>query len=581
MGIKSSTCSIIRISTKKSLQSQPFRYYKYMPAQSPTQKKEEELEKKLKDIRLKEEETKYSEQAKKHGLPFSTLQGIPIDSEVLNFIPEETAKKANIAVLYKTESKLIVAVLNPEDPLTKEVMASLGKNYPNIDVLLTTPAAMNSVWERYKIIKPKVFKIGAIEINEDELTQLQDQIKDIGDLKNKLQTISVTKLLEILIAGALKTRASDIHFEPSSANTRLRYRLDGILHDVTDLGLDYYDKILNRIKILSKMKLNIHSSPQDGRFTIKQKNIDIEVRVSIIPSEFGETIVMRLLDPRAIKSTLHDLGMRKDLLEIVSAQLKKRTGAVMVSGPTGTGKTTSLYAFVNHLNEQGTKIITIEDPIEYHVKDISQTQVDPKRGYTFANGLRAIVRQDPDIILVGEIRDAETAEIALHAALTGHLVLSTIHTNDASGVVPRLIDLGIRPQIIAPAINVTLAQRLVRKLCSKCKKPVPVTAEIITKVKDVLNPLKERLSLPEFNSSMSIFGAGSCSECNFSGYKERIGVFEAFVVSKTIERLILSSPAMSDIQEMAIAEGMITMKQDAYLKLIEGITSLEEIERAI
>lgn len=552
-----------------------------MPLQSPAQKKGEELEKKLKEIKAKETEEQYAALAQKFGLPFSTLKGVPIDTDALNLLNEEVSRKSNLAVLYKNESKLVIAVTDPEDPHTKETMGSLKKNGFVLDILLTTPGAINSVFERYKIIKQKVFRIGAIEINEEELTQLQDQIKDISDLKNKLQTISVTKLLEILIAGGLKTRASDIHFEPESDTTRLRYRLDGILHDITNIDPEYYIKILNRVKILSKMKLNVRESPQDGRFTIKQKNVDIEVRVSVIPSEFGETIVMRLLDPRNIKSKLGELGIREDLLELVYAQLKKNTGAIMASGPTGAGKTTTLYAFVNYLNEPGTKIITIEDPIEYHVRGVSQTQVEPKKGYTFSNGLRSIVRQDPDIILVGEIRDAETAEIALHAALTGHLVLSTIHANNAAGVIPRLIDLGIRPQIIAPAIDLTLAQRLVRKLCPECKKPVKATAEELTKIKAVLEPIKDRFKLPALNASLGLHTAGKCPECNSSGYRDRIGIYEAFVVSKTIEGLILQSPPMSVIEEAAIAEGMVTIAQDAYLKLLAGITSLEEIDRIL
>lgn len=551
-----------------------------MPLQSPTQKREEELEKKLKEIKTKETEAQYSEQAAKFGLLFSTLKGVPIDTDSLNLLSEETARNSNLVVLYKTESKIVIALVNPEDPETKKTLAALKEKY-SVDILMTTPQALNSVLERYKILKPKTFRVGAIEINEEELTQLEEQIKDISDLKNKLQTISVTKLLEILVAGALKTRASDIHFEPGSNTTRLRYRLDGILHDITNIDMEYYDKILNRIKILSKMKLNIHDSPQDGRFTIKQRNIDIEVRVSIIPSEYGETIVMRLLDPRSIRVTLEELGMRKDLLDMMDKQLKKKTGAIMASGPTGAGKTTTLYALVNRLNEPRTKIITIEDPIEYHLNNISQTQVEPKRGYTFANGLRSIVRQDPDIILVGEIRDAETAEIALHAALTGHLVLSTIHTNDASGVIPRLVDLGIRPQIIAPAINLTLAQRLVRKLCPDCKKELAATPEQIEKIKKVLLPVKDKFEIPPLTSSLKLFGPDKCSKCNFSGYIDRVGVFEAFFVSNDIERLILSAPSMSAIKELAIAEGMVTMIQDAYLKLISGITSIEEIERVL
>ena len=426
-----------------------------MPLQSPTQKREEELEKKLKEIGTREKEKQYSALAEKIGLPFSSLRGVPIDTDSLNILGEETATKSGLAVIYKTGLKLSIATTDPRNKEAQKVIEDLKARGFSVDIFITTPEGLKSVLVRYKTSKLNVFKVGAIDINEEELTQLQEKIEDLGDLKNKLQIISVTKLLEILIAGALKTRASDIHFESGTNDARLRYRLDGILHDIANLDFEYYIKILNRVKILSKMKLNIHDTPQDGRFTIKQKSVDIEVRVSIIPSEFGETVVMRLLDPRTIKSTLEDLGIRKDILETINKQLQKKTGAIMASGPTGAGKTTTLYAFVNYLNGPGTKIITIEDPIEYHVKNISQTQVNPKKGYTFANGLRAIVRQDPNIILVGEIRDIETAEIALHAALTGQMVLSTIHTNNAAGVVPRLIDLGIRPQTIAPAINLT------------------------------------------------------------------------------------------------------------------------------
>ena len=552
-----------------------------MPLQSPAKKREEELEKKLEEIRTKENAEEYSARANKLGLPFSTLGGVPIDTETLNILSEEEARQSNLAVLYKNENKLIVAILDPENPNTKKTIESLRAKDYTLDLLITTPDILRSVLEHYKVIKQKVFKVGAIQIDETELAQLQDQIKNIGDLQNKLSSISVTKLLEILIAGALKTEASDIHFEPEISDARLRYRLDGILHDITKIEVAYYEKILNRVKVLSKMKLNIHDAPQDGRFTIKQKNVDIEVRVSVLPSEFGETIVMRLLDPRTIKSTLEELGMHKDLMELVKKELTKKTGAIMTSGPTGAGKTTTLYAFVNHLNEPGNKIITIEDPIEYHVKNISQTQVEPKKGYTFANGLRAIVRQDPNIILVGEIRDVETAEIALHASLTGHLVLSTIHTNDAAGVVPRLIDLGIRPQIIAPAINITIAQRLVRKLCLNCRQRVKASPEVLKRIKTVLEPIKDKLETRFFSQNLDIYQPSKCDQCNFSGYRGRLGVFEAFVVSTNIEELILTSPSVSSIKAMALAEGMITMLQDAYLKLVDGITSIEEIDRVL
>ena len=409
----------------------------------------------------------------------------------------------------------------------------------------------------------------------------QEQILNVADLRDKVTKISATKMLEILIAGALKIGASDIHFEPETEKVRLRYRLDGVLSDIVAIDVLSYEKILNRVKIVSNLKLNIHSAPQDGRFTISQKNAVIEVRVSILPSEFGETVVMRLLDPRTIKEGLEQLGIREDLLVLIKEQISKPTGAILTTGPTGSGKTTTLYAFVRHLNNPGTKIITIEDPIEYHIQGISQTQVEPEKGYGFANGLRAIVRQDPDIILVGEIRDAEAADIALQAALTGHLVFSTIHTNNAAGTIPRLIDLGVKPEIIAPAISMAIAQRLVRKLCLKCRVQDTPPQETLKKIETVLGPLKAKFKLPAFNASLKIFFPGKCKECNEMGYRGRLGIYEAFVMSKAMEKLILKSPAISDIENLAVSEGMVTMLQDAYLKMLGGLTSLEEIGRII
>ncbi|MEK7217706.1 MAG: GspE/PulE family protein, partial [Patescibacteria group bacterium] len=404
----------------------------------------------------------------------------------------------------------------------------------------------------------------------------------------QVASVSVTKLLEILLAGALKIGASDIHFEPTHENARLRYRLDGVLEDVTTIEKESYEKIVNRIKILSHLKLNIQRAPQDGRFTIREGGIDIEVRVSILPSEFGETIVMRLLDPRSIKGKLEDLGMRPDFLEMMKEQLAKPTGAILTTGPTGSGKTTTLYAFVNYLNSSESKIITIEDPIEYHITGISQTQVDPTRGYGFADGLRSIVRQDPDIILVGEIRDNETAEIALNAALTGHLVLSTIHTNDAAGTIPRLIDLKVQPQIIAPAIRLAMAQRLLRRLCENCRAKKPLAVGRLEKIKTDLKPIAEKFP-PEagqpladkIKTLLEVYEPVGCDKCNNTGYKGRIGVYEAFHVTPEMEKLIMSNPSMASVTELAVQQGMITMRQDAYLKLLEGVTSFDEIERIL
>src|SRR3989344_938103 len=509
-----------------------------MPEDKST-KKEEELERKLSEMRQQVEEDKYKALAQQLNLPYSDLISVPVDTDALSLLSEEEARSANIAVILKKGSKVVVAAVDPTNPATQKVISRLKENR-EVNVILTNPRSLQNVLERYRDVKrAEVFEIGAIEIQEKELDRLE------GDMKK----MSATSLLEMTIAGALKTEASDIHLEPESGEVRLRYRLDGLLHDIASLDEPSYEKVLNRIKVLSKMKLNIHKVPQDGRFTIRLKTVSIEVRVSVLPSEFGETVVIRLLDPRTIKRSLEELGMRDDLLNKVKEVLKKPTGAIFTTGPTGSGKTTMLYAFVSYLNSPETKIVTIEDPIEYHIEGISQTQVDTHKGYTFANGLRAIVRQDPDIILVGEIRDAETANIALQSALTGHLVLSTIHTNDAAGTIPRLIDLDIRPQIIAPAINVAMAQRLVRKLCPNCKKMEKIETEDLKKIKALLEPLSKFRNIdmskyPKLDASLEIGTPGKCTECNDSGYKGRIGVFEAFEMSREMEKLILRSPAM-------------------------------------
>ena len=539
-----------------------------------------ELDKKLADIQMNRADEDQQALASKLGLPFSDLKGKPIDTEALAIVEENIARAGGLAVIYEQGSNTTLALLDPDKEEAKQVLAGLKTKGYAISIIITTQRGIERAWVRYKdVIKKEVFEIGAIKVSEEEIANFQNQIKSISDLKNKVAGLSVTKLLEILLAGALKIGASDIHFEPQGQKTRLRYRLDGVLNDVADIPSEEYKKIVSRVKVLSKLKINVSDSPQDGRFTIHLSNVDIEIRVSVLPSEYGETIVMRLLDPRTIRQQLEDLGMRPDLLEIVKEQLKKSTGAILTTGPTGSGKTTSLYAFIQYVNSPDVKVITIEDPIEYHISSISQTQVEPEKGYSFATGLRAIVRQDPDIILVGEIRDAETAEIALNAALTGHLVLSTLHTNNAAGTIPRLIDLGIQAQTIAPAITMAMAQRLVRKLCPSCKKESILSLEIMKKIEAHLSGIAKRYGIDLRN--IKIFEAGKCDKCNQTGYLGRIGVYEAFLITPDMQKLILSSPSIPEIEAAAVEQGMVSMLQDGYLKMIEGLTTMEEIERVL
>lgn len=550
-------------------------------ADSPIDKRQEELEKKLLEIQVSAEDAKYKNLADSLGLPYSDLKTVPIDNEALSTVSEEEAHKAGVAVIYRKDHKLVVATADPSNPEAVALIDKLKEDH-EVSIIITNPRSLQYVLGKYQNIKKaEIFEIGAIDIHESELNRLEKEINSIADIKGLVKKVTTTGLLEIIMAGALKIGASDVHFEPESKVIRLRYRMDGILNDVMELDPRVYEKALNRIKVLSKMKLNVHNAPQDGRFTIRQADLSIEVRVSVLPSEYGETIVMRLLDPRAIKQSIEELGIRDDLLAEVKEVVKKPTGAIFTTGPTGSGKTTLLYALINHINSSDTKIITIEDPIEYHVDGISQTQVDARKGYTFASGLRAIVRQDPDVILVGEIRDNETADIALQAALTGHLVLSTIHTNDSAGTIPRLIDLGIQPQTIAPALNMAVAQRLVRKLCPKCRVEEKIKPEHLAKVKETMAPVAKRLNLPELGPDTKVAYPKGCDACHGTGYKGRIGVFEAFRMTKEMEKLTMTTPAVSDVRELAVKQGMVTMLQDAYLKLLNKVTTFEEIERVI
>ena len=434
-------------------------------------------------------------------------------------------------------------------------------------------------------------KLGQIELGSQKIERLEKEIGNLSELKDKIAKIATTETLELLFAGAISGRASDIHLEPEEKNIRLRFRIDGVLEDILDLNKNEYPAILNRIKLTAGLKINVHDAPQDGRFTLRRNWTDktdesnwpdIEVRVSVLPGAFGESIVMRLLDPRTLKKNLEELGMRENILEEVKKQLKKTTGAILTTGPTGSGKTTTLYAFVNFVNKPGVKIVTIEDPIEYHIEGISQTQVEPEKGYGFSNGLRSIVRQDPDVILVGEIMDSETAEVAMHAALTGHLVFTTLHTNDAAGTISRLIDIGTKPQVIAPAINLIMAQRLVRKLCQECRKKTKATTEESEKIKNILKTYwTDKTDESNWPDKLEVYRARGCEKCNFSGYRDRLGIFEAFAVDEEIEKIILKSPSISEVRDVLRKKGFMTMVQDAYLKVLEGVTDIKEVERVL
>ena len=428
------------------------------------------VNKKMQQIHLAEEEEDAKALASDTKNKYLNLRFFPVDPKALLILNEETAREAQCAIITKNNLELVVAVQDPRLEATQAVLATLGKKGFVVSIVVASAHGLATVWERYRMERHTDTTQGVVNVSEEAIADFQKNIKDITDLKKQIVSLPVTQVLDVLLAGALNIGASDIHFEPEEQQIRLRYRLDGVLTDAASFSPSGYPSLLSRIKLMSGLKINVHETPQDGRFTIRLHEKDIEVRVSILPGSYGENIVMRILDPSSIRQKLEDLGMRPETLELAKKILARTTGAILNTGPTGSGKTTTLYAFIQHLNTPDVKIITIEDPVEYHIQGISQTQVNDSAEYTFAAGLRSIVRQDPDIILVGEIRDKETAEIGMQAALTGHLVLSTIHTNDAAGTIPRLIDLGIKPVTIAPALHAVMAQRLVRRLCEACKK---------------------------------------------------------------------------------------------------------------
>ncbi len=543
------------------------------------------LQQRLGRLKREAEEREAQRAASKFGMPYLDLSRAPVQISALSLLSEEEAKQALVAALEQKRNNLAVVVFNPKKKETQAALKKLEDKNFKLQIFIGSLSGLQHVWQYYRFVTKEGAEItGRVDIEKGELDRLRKEFKNFIDLQKALgdfdyEKRSTTELLEIMLAGALASRASDIHFEPETENVKLRLRLDGILHDVYKLKAEDYELLLSRIKLLSGLKLNIRTEAQDGRFTIGAGESEIEIRTSTIPSEYGETIVMRILDPETIQLKLRDLGLRSDDLKIVTGELLKPNGMILNTGPTGSGKTTTLYSFLTHVQSSEIKIITIEDPIEYHLAGVEQTQVDPEAGYSFVNGLRSILRQDPDVILVGEIRDLETAEIAMHAALTGHLVFSTLHTNDAAGAIPRLVDLGTKPAVIGPALNLIIAQRLVRRFCDSCKKPKKVDAALDSKLKQFLKNLPPRVDKKEYED-FKFFEPVGCAKCGNIGYRGRIGIFEFLEVGDKLEELIYKEATEVAIKKMADEQGMVTMQQDGILKAMKGVTDFEEVERA-
>ncbi|HEX4104570.1 MAG TPA: GspE/PulE family protein [Candidatus Paceibacterota bacterium] len=543
-----------------------------------------DLQAKLAKLRKEGEERAAERLAGKLGLPYADLSKMPVSLDAVRVIAENSARDAKVAGIEVRPHKIAVGASNPELPATKAALKALQAQGYEVKTFVVSPSGLDIAWRLYKFVKPVTETItGKVNITQERIEELRGRLTSIDAIKKEFAGLDFSKvspvtIIEIMLGGAFAMRASDIHTEAEEKKAKFRFRIDGLLHDVfDDVPPRAYEALVSRIKLLSGMKLNVRDDSQDGRFTINVAGKEIEMRVSVIPAEFGETIVMRILDPSATLVTLAQLGLREDNLEIVKRQLEKPNGLILNTGPTGSGKTTTLYAFMRTINDPEIKIITLEDPIEYRLEGIEQTQVDEEAGYTFANGLRAIVRQDPDIILVGEIRDLETGDIALQAALTGHLVLSTLHTNDAVGAVPRLINLGVKAVSIGPALSLAIAQRLVRVLCPDCKKAAAPDAAFDGKVKKFFAALPAKVDKKKYEG-YKVYDAVGCTKCNGIGYKGRVGIFEFLEGGPDLEKTILREASEVALREVAARQEMVTMQQDGILKVLEGKTTLAEVE---
>jgi type IV pilus assembly protein PilB len=451
---------------------------------------------------------------------------------------------------------------------------------------IVSTTSLQHAWTRYEDISfASSKKGGSLDISSEDIQEMMEKINTVDDVRLYVEEIMgesksfrVSRIVEVILAGGMSVGASDIHFEPERDDVQIRYRLDGVLRVISSIDPQTYKLVLSRIKLLSGLKLNLDSDAQDGRFSVTLGEVEIELRVSLIPGAYNESIVIRLLNPENIQTEITEMGIPPFLMNILENESQRPNGLILNTGPTGSGKTTTLYSFLRRKKGPGIKIITIEDPIEYHLEGIVQTQVDKKKGYTFASGLRSSLRQDPDIIMVGEIRDNETAETAIQAALTGHMVFSTLHTNNAAGAFTRLIDLGINPKIITSAVSVAIAQRLVRKICSGCKEETQADARELELITKIYNHIQDP-DKPEFNGK--IYKAKGCEKCNGIGYKGRIGVFEAVFTTSEIEKIIQNNPSEREIAKSAKKQGIMTMAQDGVIKIINGITTLDEISRVI
>src|SRR3989338_7183969 len=536
---------------------------------SETKRRQESSESIISAMGWVTEEDLAQAQAAVLGVPYAVPDKKPISPEILGLLPEEVAKRFTVIPIGRENDVLEVAMV---DPLDLQVIEFIEKKSGlTIKPYLATEKAVNrAIADQYA----RGLSTEVTESLKEAAPGVSRSYVQAADSTMVLGEAPVARIVSTLLEYGFRVRASDIHIEPLENETRVRYRIDGILHEKLILPKKIHDSIISRIKILGNMKIDEKRVPQDARFNFKLGKEELDLRLSTLPTAFGEKFVMRLLKKTGAVPTLPELGLRAKALKNLEENIARPHGIILVTGPTGSGKTTTLYSVLSKLNSTKVNIVTLEDPIEYQMAGINQVQINPQAGLTFASGLRSFLRQDPNIIMVGEVRDSETTDLAVQASLTGHLVFSTLHTNNSSGALPRLLDMHAEPYLIASTVTCVVGQRVVRTICPSCKVSKPASREILDQMKKVLDDIYDF----EKKKFEVYFGKG-CSECNNTAYLGRVGIFEVLVVSDKVSKMILTRQPAGDIERQTVSEGMITMKQDGFMKVIEGLTTIEEVLR--
>jgi type II secretory ATPase GspE/PulE/Tfp pilus assembly ATPase PilB-like protein len=560
---------------------------------------EEEQQKRYAQLRGDEEEGLVAMLAQsRYGISSVNLAGLPIDNDAIRLLEEKEARTLDVAPYKLIGKKVFLAVRSPEAVGALQAKTILESKGYEVEMVMASEASMKKVWGRYEDLSFATrSRAGGLDISPDVLIELSQKVKNIEDAVAEIQTAlsdesgihHLSRILEVILGSGIGIGASDVHIEPMEDKVELRFRLDGVLRVITTFNAQIYHQINTRIKLLSGLKLTISSNPQDGRFSAflgtGKEQVEISFRTSLIPGAYGESIVLRILNPKSIRVGLEDLGISPPMFDIFMREIKKPNGMILLTGPTGSGKTTTLYAFLQKIFSPEIKVITIEDPIEYHLPGITQTQVEHKKGYTFLEGLRSALRQDPDVIMVGEIRDPETAKIAVESALTGHLVFSTLHTNNAQGVIPRLIDLDVNPKILVSALSLSIAQRLVRTLCTNCKAERSITPEEKILVETIWDTaVSKGKNMEQFGvkrDTSTLWEAKGCEQCNNTGYKGRLGIFEVIQTDEAIEKIIIESPSERDIKKIADTQGTLDMREDGLIKILQGKTDFNEVKSVV